>query len=75
MNFTCPVSTTSRKGHDSTVATPQSIGQATIVPSVTELPVTVIFGGPSLNGSLYPDNSPTDQAEVGDQVFHGQREY
>ena len=56
------------KGHDSTVATPQSIGQATIVPSVTELPVTIIFGGPSLNGSLYPDSSPTDQAEVGDQV-------
>lgn len=56
------------KGHDSTVATPQSIGQATIVPTVTELPVTVILNGPSLNGSLYPDSSPTDQEEIGDQV-------
>ena len=49
-------------------ATPQSIGQATIVPTITELPVTVIFNGPSLNGSLYPSNSPTDQMEYGDQI-------
>ena len=56
------------KGHDSTPATPQSIGQATIVPTVTELPVTVIFGAPSLNGSLYPDSSPSDQWEIGDQI-------
>lgn len=56
------------KGHDSTVATPQSIGQATIVPSVTELPVTIILNGPSLNGSLYPDSSPSDQEEIGDQI-------
>lgn len=56
------------KGHDSTVATPQSIGQATIVPTVTELPVTVMLNGPSLNGSLYPDSSPTDQWELGNQV-------
>jgi hypothetical protein len=56
------------KGSDSTVATPQSIGQGTIVPTMTELPVTVIFGGPSLNGSLYPDVSPTNQVEYGDQI-------
>ncbi len=55
-------------GKDSTVATPQSIGQGTIVPTMTELPVTVILNGPSLNGSLYPDNSPTDQEEYGDQI-------
>jgi hypothetical protein len=55
-------------GSDSTPATPQSIGQATIVPTMTELPVTVIFNGPSLNGSLYPSNSPTDQTEYGDQI-------
>ena len=55
-------------GTDSTPATPQSIGQATIVPTINELPVTVIFNGPSLNGSLYPSNSPTDQTEYGDQI-------
>ncbi|MGP0073644.1 MAG: carboxypeptidase regulatory-like domain-containing protein [Bryobacteraceae bacterium] len=55
-------------GSDSTPATPQSIGQATIVPTETELPVTTIFNGPSLNGSLYPDNSPTDQVQYGDQI-------
>jgi Carboxypeptidase regulatory-like domain len=55
-------------GSDSTPVTPQSIGQATIVPTETELPVTTIFNGPSLNGSLYPDNSPTDQVEYGDQI-------
>lgn len=55
-------------GSDTTVATPQSIGQATIVPTMTELPVTVILNGPSLNGSLYPSNSPTDQTEYGDQI-------
>lgn len=55
-------------GTDSTPATPQSIGQATIVPTISELPVTTIFNGPSLNGSLYPDNSPTDQLEYGDQI-------
>jgi hypothetical protein len=53
---------------DSTVLTPQSIGQATIVPTITELPVTVIFNGPSLNGTLAPSNSPTDQMEYGDQI-------
>ncbi len=57
-----------QNGSDTTPATPQSIGQATIVPTMTELPVTVIFGGPSLNGSLYPSNSPTDQIEYGDQI-------
>ncbi len=56
------------KGSDTTVSTPQAIGQATIVPTMTELPVTVMFNGPSLNGSLYPDNSPSDQIEYGDQV-------
>ena len=55
-------------GSDSTVTTPQAIGQNTIVPTMTELPVTVIFNGPSLNGSLYPSNSPTDQMEYGDQI-------
>jgi hypothetical protein len=55
-------------GSDTTPVTPQSIGQATIVPTETELPVTVILNGPSLNGSLYPSNSPTDQTEYGDQI-------
>jgi hypothetical protein len=53
---------------DSTVLTPQSIGQATIVPTITELPVTVILNGPGLNGTLAPSNSPTDQMEYGDQI-------
>ncbi len=53
---------------DTTVLTPQSIGQATIVPTISELPVTVIFNGPGLNGTLAPSNSPTDQMEYGDQV-------
>jgi Carboxypeptidase regulatory-like domain len=53
---------------DTTVLTPQSIGQATIVPTITELPVTVIFNGPGLNGTLAPSNSPTDQMEYGDQI-------
>ncbi len=53
---------------DTTVATPQALGQATIVPTETELPVTVIFNGPSLNGTLAPSNSPTDQMEYGDQI-------
>jgi len=55
-------------GSDTTLTTPQAIGQASIVPTMTELPVTVIIGGPSLNGSLYPSNSPTDQMEYGDQI-------
>jgi hypothetical protein len=55
-------------GSDVTANTPQAIGQATIVPTITELPVTVIFNGPSMNGSLYPSNSPTDQMEYGDQI-------
>ena len=53
---------------DTTVTTPQAIGQATIVPSITELPVTVIFNGPGLNGTLAPSNSPTDQMQYGDQI-------
>ncbi|MBV9771438.1 MAG: carboxypeptidase regulatory-like domain-containing protein [Bryobacterales bacterium] len=53
---------------DTTVTTPQAIGQATIVPTITELPVTVIFGAPGLNGTLAPSNSPTDQMEYGDQI-------
>jgi hypothetical protein len=55
-------------GSDSTPTTPQAIGQATIVPTITELPVTVILNGPSMNGSLYPSNSPTDQMQYGDQI-------
>jgi hypothetical protein len=53
---------------DTTVTTPQAIGQATIVPTETELPVTVIFNGPGMNGTLAPDSSPTDQMEYGDQI-------
>jgi hypothetical protein len=55
-------------GADSTVATPQSIGQTSIVPTQTELPVTLILNGPQLNGSFYPYNSTTDQVEYGDQI-------
>jgi len=55
-------------GSDTTVTTPQAIGQATIVPTMNELPVTVLFSGMSMNGSLYPSNSPTDQMEYGDQI-------
>ena len=55
-------------GSDTTVTTPQAIGQTPIVPTMSELPVTVIFNGPSLNGSLYPSNSPTDQMEYGDNI-------
>lgn len=55
-------------GSDTTVTTPQAIGQATIVPTITELPVTLILSGMSMNGSLYPSNSPTDQMEYGDQI-------
>jgi hypothetical protein len=55
-------------GEDTTVTTPQAIGQTPIVSTMTELPVTVIFNGPSLNGSLYPSNSPTNQMQYGDQI-------
>ncbi len=63
-------------GSDTTVTTPQAIGQATIVPTITELPVTyIIDGGYSMNGSLYPSNSPTDQMQYGDQISwtHGKQ--
>jgi Carboxypeptidase regulatory-like domain/TonB dependent receptor len=61
-------------GKDSVPFTPQQLGQATIIPTETEPPVTVILNGPGLNGSLYPTNSPTDQEEYGDQISwsHGQ---
>ena len=55
-------------GTDQTVTTPQAIGQATVVPTINELPVTLILQGVSMNGSLYPSNSPTDQMEYGDQI-------
>jgi Carboxypeptidase regulatory-like domain/TonB dependent receptor len=60
---------------DTTPTTPQAIGQATIVPTITELPVTVIIGGPSFNGTLAPSNSPTDQMQYGDQISwtHGKQ--
>ncbi|MCU1335168.1 MAG: hypothetical protein JWO19_749 [Bryobacterales bacterium] len=54
-------------GQDTTPGSPQQIGQTPIIPQITELPVTVIFGGPSHGGSLYPSYSPTNQIQLGDQ--------
>jgi len=55
-------------GQDSTPGSPQQIGQTPIIPQIQELPVTVIFGGPSHGGSLYPSYSPTNQIQLGDQI-------
>ena len=57
-----------QNGSDSTPGTPQGVGQTPIVPTMTELPVTVIFGGPSLFGSLYPSFSTTNQFQYADQI-------
>jgi hypothetical protein len=55
-------------GTDSTPGTPQQVGQTPIVPSMTELPVTVIFGGPSMFGTLAPSFSVTNQFQYADQI-------
>ena len=55
-------------GTDSTPGTPQQVGQTPIVPSMTELPVTVIFGGPSMFGTLAPSFSTTNQFQYADQI-------
>jgi hypothetical protein len=55
-------------GRDFTPGSPQDVGQTPIVPTMKELPVTVIFGGPSMFGSLYPSYSPTNQLQLADQV-------
>ncbi len=53
---------------DTTPGSPQEIGQTPILPGITELPVQIIFGGPSLGGSLAPSFSPTNQIQVADQI-------
>ena len=55
-------------GQDSTPGSPKDVGQTPIIPQINELPVTVIFGGPSHGGSLYPSYSPTNQIQLGDQI-------
>ena len=63
-------------GTDSTPGTPQGVGQTPIVPSMTELPVTVIFGGPSMFGTLAPSFSTTNQFQYADQISwsHGRHQ-
>ncbi|MBV8842195.1 MAG: carboxypeptidase regulatory-like domain-containing protein [Bryobacterales bacterium] len=63
-------------GTDSTPGTPQGVGQTPIVPSMTELPVTVIFNGPSLFGTLAPSFSTTNQFQYADQISwsHGRHQ-
>ena len=63
-------------GTDSTPGTPQGVGQTPIVPSMSELPVTVIFGAPSLFGTLAPSFSTTNQFQYADQISwqHGKHQ-
>ncbi|HUA18641.1 MAG TPA: carboxypeptidase-like regulatory domain-containing protein [Bryobacteraceae bacterium] len=55
-------------GTDTTPGTPQGVGQTPIVPTETELPVTVIAGAFNMFGTLAPDVSPTNQLQVADQI-------
>ncbi|MBV9506360.1 MAG: TonB-dependent receptor, partial [Acidobacteriia bacterium] len=55
-------------GTDTTPGSPLGIGMTPIIPNQTELPVTVIFGGPSMGGSLSPSFSPTTQMQIADQI-------
>src|SRR5579883_2428260 len=63
-------------GTDSTPGTPQQVGQTPIIPSITELPVTVIFGAPSMFGTLAPSFSTTNQFQYADQISwqHGKHQ-
>jgi len=63
-------------GTDSTPGTPQGVGQTPIVPSMTELPVTIIFGAPSLFGTLAPSFSTTNHFQYADQISwqHGRHQ-
>jgi hypothetical protein len=55
-------------GSDSTPGTPQGVGQTPIVPTISELPPTVITGAFSMFGTLAPSVSPTNQMQVADQL-------
>jgi hypothetical protein len=55
-------------GSDTTPGTPQGVGQTPIVPSMTELPVTIIGGAFNMFGTLAPSISPTNQMQIADQI-------
>lgn len=55
-------------GSDTTPGTPQGVGQTPIVPTETELPVTVINGAFNMFGTLAPSISPTNQLQIADQI-------
>jgi hypothetical protein len=57
-----------QQGSDTTPGTPQQVGQTPIVPTMMELPVTVMFGGFNMFGSLYPSFSTTNQFQYADQI-------
>jgi hypothetical protein len=54
-------------GSDTTPGTPQGVGQTPIVPTITELPPTVIVGAYGMFGTLAPSISPTNQLQLADQ--------
>jgi hypothetical protein len=55
-------------GSDTTPGTPQGVGQTPIVPTITELPVTIIAGAFGMFGTLAPSVSPTNQLQIADQI-------
>ncbi|HZR20679.1 MAG TPA: carboxypeptidase-like regulatory domain-containing protein [Verrucomicrobiae bacterium] len=55
-------------GTDITPATPQSLGQTPMIPTVTEMTPIINFGGPQTGGTLAPSFSPTTQMQVADQI-------
>jgi hypothetical protein len=55
-------------GTDTTPGTPQGVGQTPIVPTITELPPTIIAGAFSMFGTLAPDVSPTNALQIADQI-------
>jgi hypothetical protein len=54
-------------GSDTTPGTEAQVGQTPIVPSISELPVTVITGAFGMFGTLAPSVSPTNQMQIADQ--------
>jgi hypothetical protein len=54
-------------GNGITPGTEAGVGQTPIVPTITQLPSTVIVGAFGLNGGLTPSVSPTNQLQIADQ--------
>ncbi len=55
-------------GSDTTPGTPQGVGQTPIVPTMNELPVTIVAGAFNMFGTLAPSVSPTNQMQIADQL-------